>query len=137
MKARFLIDAGPLVAALNPRDRNHEWTRARFEELPGPFATCEAVLSEASFLLDGKDALMALFEEGHGEIVPLDREMGALRKLMAKYRSVPMSLADAGLVRLSELYPRLPVVTLDTDFLVYRRNRSQQIPLVAPFVDQR
>jgi predicted nucleic acid-binding protein len=43
-----------------------------------------------------------------------------------------MSLADACLVRMSELYPKHRILTLDSDFSVYRRNRQQVIPLLTP-----
>jgi len=51
---------------------------------------------------------------------------------MARYQSVPMSFADACLVRMSELWPKTPVFTLDSDFRIYRRNKRQSIPLIAP-----
>ena len=56
----------------------------------------------------------------------------ALRKLMMRYASVPMSLADACLVRMSEIYLDCHVFTLDSDFRVYRRNGRQVIPTIAP-----
>jgi predicted nucleic acid-binding protein len=51
---------------------------------------------------------------------------------MRKYRDVPMSLADACLVRMSEVYSNGTVFTLDSDFRVYRRNGRQAIPLLSP-----
>jgi uncharacterized protein len=62
----------------------------------------------------------------------LEDEAAAIGALMEKYDDVPMSLADACLVRLSELYPKLPLLTLDSDFRVYRRHGRQQIPVIAP-----
>ena len=41
-----------------------------------------------------------------------------------------MSLADTCLVRLSELHPKLPLLTLDADFKVYRRQGKQLIPVI-------
>ena len=51
---------------------------------------------------------------------------------MQQYQSVPMSVADACLVRMSELDRNSSVLTLDPDFLIYRRNRSQNIPTIMP-----
>ena len=51
---------------------------------------------------------------------------------MARYTNVPMSLADACLVRMSELYPDSLVLTNDSDFAIYRRNRNQTIPTLMP-----
>jgi hypothetical protein len=48
------------------------------------------------------------------------------------YADVPMSLADACLVRMSELFPKHRVMSLGSDFHVYRRNRLQVIPLLSP-----
>src|SRR5689334_21276226 len=107
-----LIDTGPLVAAFNPRDRWHAWARERLNELPRPVLTCEAVLSEAAFLLPAqlRRSLVALFEERHARLIPLD-DVGRLSALLKKYQDVPMDVADGCLVRLSERFPKLPVVT--------------------------
>ena len=139
MNARCILDTGPLVAALNRAERHHEWARKQFSELPRPFASCEAVLSECAFLLRGgaRDGLLRLFEEKHGLLISLVDETTPIGTLMRKYSDVPMSYADACLVRLSEMNPQLPVVTLDADFAFYRRNRNQRLPLIAPFAQRR
>ena len=51
---------------------------------------------------------------------------------MKRYRDRPMSLADACLVRLSELHRRSRVFTLDRDFLIYRRHGNKVIPVLMP-----
>ncbi len=53
MKQDVLIDTGPLVAFLNRSDRFHEWTAAQWNQIAPPMLTCEAVVSEACFLLTG------------------------------------------------------------------------------------
>lgn len=62
----------------------------------------------------------------------LDNEVAAIRQFLMRYRSVPMSIADACLVRMAELYPNHSVLTLDGDFTIYRKNRNQLIPTIAP-----
>jgi predicted nucleic acid-binding protein len=134
---RIVIDTGPLVALLNRRDRHHAWIRAVLAEIEPPIFTCEAVVSESCFLLrrvaGGADAVLALLSNG---IVNIDfrmpAEIDAVRELMRKFASVPMSFADACLVRMTELDPETTVVTLDDDFRVYRRNRRQLISTIAP-----
>jgi len=42
-----------------------------------------------------------------------------------------MSLADACLVRMSELHADSPVLTLDDDFRIYRKNKRQAIPILS------
>jgi predicted nucleic acid-binding protein len=62
----------------------------------------------------------------------LDEEHEQVARLMAKYADVPMSLADACLVRMSESNPRARILTLDSDFRVYRRSNRQVVPVVMP-----
>lgn len=134
---RVVIDTGPLVALLNRRDRHHAWVRDVLDTVEPPVFTCESVVSEACFLLrrigDGQDAVLELLSE---DVLRIDfrmaSELDALRALMKKFANVPMSLADACLVRMTELDPRSQVLTLDGDFRVYRRNRRQSVPTIIP-----
>jgi predicted nucleic acid-binding protein len=134
---RVIVDTGPLVALLNRHDHHHRWAREVFDSLEPPIFTCEAVVSEVCFLLGrlsgGQDAMLALLAH---QIVRLgfrmEPEIDALRELMRKFRSVPMSLSDACLVRMTELDVESVVVTLDSDFRIYRRNRRQVVPTILP-----
>lgn len=132
-----LLDTGPLVALLNRRDQHHAWARSTLDAIAAPLLTCDAVLAEACHLLRvdpaGPQAVLALVEAGI--IVPafsVADEIAALRRLMKKYADQPMSLADACLVRLSELHPDSQVLTTDTDFRTYRRHGRQAIAVVMP-----
>lgn len=62
----------------------------------------------------------------------LDNEAEDVRRLMARYASVPMSFADACLVRMSEVHESAILLTFDTDFTVYRRHGRGEIPLLMP-----
>ena len=132
---RIIVDTGPLVALLNSRDTHHAWARATFEDIEPPLWTCEAVISETCFLVrqlkGGADAVLSLVARG---VVKVDFDLSAdiepVRKLMTRYASVPMSLADACLVRMTELHPRTIVLTLDQDFGVYRRNGRHVVPVL-------
>jgi len=137
MTGPVLLDTGPLVAALNRRDRFHPWARSMLGVIRPPLHTCEAVLAEACFLLrggqGGADAVLALVERGILAVeFPVSEHTASIRRLMGKYRDVPMSLADACLVRMSELHDGATLWTLDNDFRVYRRHRRQTIPLLMP-----
>jgi len=134
---RVIVDTGPIVALLNASDKHHKWTRAALDDVEAPMATCEPVLSEACFLLHringGQDAVLELVARGIVTVTfTLATELTAVRKLMERYSSVPMSLADACLVRMSELEPRATLISLDSDFKIYRRNRRQAIPVLSP-----
>ena len=52
--------------------------------------------------------------------------------LLRKYQSVPTSVADAELVRMAELFSDSPVLTLDSDFQIYRKNCVDMIPTIMP-----
>ena len=137
MKQGALVDTGPLVALLNRRDRFHAWTVDQWNQIAAPMLTCEAVVSEACFLLSGiksgSDLVMQLIQR---EILMisfhLDDHIDPVKKLLTKYQSVPMSLADACLVRMSELHSNSHVFTLDSDFNLYRKNGRQVIPSIMP-----
>jgi uncharacterized protein len=132
-----ILDAGLLVAYFKRDDLRHQWSREHLGSLQPPLYSCDAVVSEACFLLrrtdSGVDRLTEFLER---RIVTLDfsiqSELPALRKLLRRYRSIPMSLADACLVRMSELLKDSVIVRLDSDFTIYRRHRRQRIPLLMP-----
>ena len=137
-----LLDTGPLVAALNDRDAHHAWAQERMNALQPPALTCEAVLTEAHYLLrrGGGDPVRPadLVARGALRLVPvLSDAPQRVAALMRKYADVPMALADACLVVLAEAYagdrPEARVFTLDTDFGVYRMHGRRRIPLLAPF----
>lgn len=138
MAALVIVDTGPLVAGLRERDRDHAWTRAQLASMSAPLATCEAVLSEAFFLLQrvrgGGERLAALVERGILEIrFDFQDERDSTLRLLRKYADTPMRFADACLVRMSELHRDSCIFTLDQDFAAYRRNGRERIPLLAPW----
>lgn len=137
MRARVLLDTGPLVAFLNRRDRFHAWVLGEMNEVEPPLLTCEAVLSEACFLLRhdpaGPAAVLALLDEGLLEIgFDVQAEIKPLRQLLRRYRETRISLADACLVRMAELVADGVLLTLDSDFRIYRMHGRQVIPARMP-----
>ena len=137
MEEVILADTGALIAYLDESEEHHAWAVERWAAFTSTPIVCEAVLTEAAFLL---------WRQCRPMHIPLDMiccgalrldfdlaaEASAVRDLMAHYTSVPMSLADACLVRLSEKYERCRVFTLDSDFRIYRRHRRRSIPLLIP-----
>lgn len=137
MAAPAIVDTGPLVAFLDRHDPLHEWACACIGGFNEPMMTCEAVLSECLHLTaacdPGAGRLFALLEsQGLRLGFDLDDHVHAVTRLVAKYQDVPMSLADACLVRMSELHDRSPIFTADSDFRFYRRHGRQAIPLIFP-----
>jgi predicted nucleic acid-binding protein len=132
-----VLDTGPLVAFIDRDDHRHEWSAAQLASLRPPFITCEAVISEALFLLPrarrGVPTLLSFLREGLVQVsFDLSDNLEAVTQLLSKYEDVPMSLADACLVRMSELHDNARVFTLDSDFKRYRRHSRQAIPLIFP-----
>ncbi len=129
-----ILDTGPLVAVCNARDYFHQWSCEQFKLLKPPFLTCEPVIAEACFLL-GKNQHVILELVQSGLIKTnfvLEKELPVILRLIKKYSDVPMSLADACLVRMSELHTNSRILTLDRDFLLYRKNSRQVIPRIMP-----
>lgn len=137
MSEIVIADTGPLVAFLVRQAQHHRWACEVMASLRPPLLTCEPVLTEAAHLLRrhgcDTDPLLALVERGVLSIsFSVEREMAPLRHLIRRYCDQPMSLADACLVRLSELHEKPRVWTLDSDFQVYRRLGRLVIPLRIP-----
>jgi uncharacterized protein len=134
---KIIADTGVLTAFLDKRDFWHSWVLENFKILPKPFVTCEAVIAETSHLLqnvfNGQEMLLSLVESGLIELdFSLSDEVSGVKTLMKKYADVPMSLADACLVRMCEIKHNSSIFTLDSDFRVYRKNGKEEISLIIP-----
>lgn len=135
--ASLLLDTGPWVALLNRNDTHHAWAVQQFKTFPGPFYTCEAVIAETCCLLSRGNfdpALALQFVERGVVQLPfaLGKQIVAVRQLFQRYDNVPASLADASLIRMSELMDDCHLITLDRDFCIYRRHGRRTIPVIMP-----
>jgi predicted nucleic acid-binding protein len=130
-----LVDAAVLVALLSRRDAHHQWASAQATAQAPPWSTCEAALSEAFHLLGtrGLDSLAAMLRR-KALLVALDlrEHLKPVLALMEKYADLPVSLADACLVRMSETLSDPLLLTTDSDFHIYRRHGRQVIPAIMP-----
>jgi uncharacterized protein len=135
MARNLLVDAGFLVALLSRRDSHHQWAITQAPDHALPWRTCEAVLSEAFHLLGtrGAPALGAMLRRrALIAAFDLDNDVEPVLKLLQKYSNVPMSLADACLVRMSETLADPIILTTDSDFRIYRRHSRQIVPCLLP-----
>jgi uncharacterized protein len=135
MKRNVIIDTGPIVAFINARDKHHEWSKDQFSHIAPPLLTCESVISETCFLLkdinNGSNIVLELIKRGVISLpFKMEDSLEQIKWLLNKYSNVPMSLADACLVRMSEIYPDSSIFTLDSDFSIYRKNRKNVIRLL-------
>ena len=129
-----IADTGLLVAFANHRDRYHDWAVGVAQQVSDPLLTCEAVLAEAAFHLGGCGVVLDMLGDGLVTLAFDCREhLAQLQWLATRYADRRPDLADLCLIRMSELNPKLPVITVDqSDFRVYRRNKREAIPLVCP-----
>lgn len=135
MPQSVIIDSSALVALLDPHEQHHHWAVAVVADLPLPWLTCEAVVVETFFLLARPEAarLARLLGDGRLRVAYGLRDEGKpVFELMDKYADVPMSMADACLVRMSEILPAPVVLTTDADFKIYRRHSRQVVPCLLP-----
>jgi predicted nucleic acid-binding protein len=135
MAASVIVDAGFLVALLGRSQSNHGWADAQAKLYPPPWHTCEAALSEAFHLLGAANTATLVTLIQRRAVAPgfyLADHAETVLKFMQKYSNVPMSLADACLVRMTEILPDPILLTTDSDFRVYRRHSRQAVPCVFP-----
>lgn len=137
MTSRILLDTGPLVALLNRHDRYHRWAVGQWEDIQSPLLTCEPVLTEACFLLrhvaGASRTVMEFVVRGALNVAyQVEPDAAALGRLLGRYADVPMSLADACLVRMAEQLSGARVFTIDRDFRVYRAHGRRVIPTIMP-----
>jgi predicted nucleic acid-binding protein len=133
----FLTDSGPLVALLNHRDEHHEWAREQFKHFSAPLLTCEGAITEATHMLqfDGLPpwGVLELIERKIVSVpFNLESHFDRVLSLMKKYADTPMDFVDACLVAMTEEKRECKLLTLDSDFRIYRRFERQTISLIAP-----
>jgi predicted nucleic acid-binding protein len=129
-----IADTGFLVAFANRNDHYHSWAVSLAVGITEPLLTCEAVLAETAFHLQSVPLVLSMVAEGLVDVAfDCRSQLDQLAVLADRYRDRPPDLADLCLIRMSELYPRHSVITVDrTDFLIYRRNKREVIPLICP-----
>lgn len=129
-----IADMGFVVAFLNARDTHHAWALELAEQVTTPLITCEAVLTEAAYLLNQPALVLETLSSG---LLALDFDLNANREqlvvLAERFSDQSPDLCDLCVVRMSELHPEHSVLTTDRkDFSVYRRNRNQVIRTIFP-----
>lgn len=129
-----IADTGFLVAFANRSDRHHGWALRLSESVTEPLLTCEPVLAEAAFHLQNTALVLSMMREGLVELAfNCIEHLPRLEELARRYADRRPDLADLCIIRMSELYPRHSVITVDrSDFVVYRRNKRESIPLICP-----
>lgn len=129
-----IADTGFLVAFGNRNDQHHGWACELARGIREPLLTCEPVLAEAAFHLASTSYVLSLIEDGLVRLAfDCSRHLEHLKDLARRYEDQQPDLADLCIIRMSELYPRHVIITVDErDFRLYRRNKREIIPLLCP-----
>ena len=131
---KHILDAGPLIAALNRDDAYHAWACETLQQIGPPFFSCAEAMAEAAAMTGQPAAIVEMIAAGEILLAfDLSEQTAGVLKLLRKYSDQSMDLADACIVRMSELIRESRVITLDrSDFSVYRRNGRETIPTIVP-----
>ncbi|HZR66892.1 MAG TPA: hypothetical protein VFA85_17255 [Terriglobales bacterium] len=129
-----IADTGFIVAFSHQHDKYHSWATDLAERVREPLLTCEPVLAEASFHLRDCALVLSLIDDGLLRLAfEVSGHLPQLAEFAQRYSDRHPDFADLCLIRMSELYPRHSVITVDeADFRVYRRNKRDVIPLICP-----
>lgn len=135
MNYTVVVDTGPLVALLDEGDQYHTVVVNHLAQLPSTWKTCEAVLVEATFILrKNPQGIQRLGEMFQRSMLLVDysaqADLEVIFREMKSYQKLPMSFADACLVRMMEREKNARLFTLDRHFEVYRYKGRRLIPRV-------
>jgi uncharacterized protein len=132
MIRNVILDASVFVALIDRRDYWHHWAVKKIAQISPPLLTCEAAITETCFLLQrvtsSKEVIFSFIRKGIVQIpFHLNDNSAEVERLIVRYQNVPMSIADACLV-----YEGSIILTLDSDFQIYRKYRNQEILVIMP-----
>lgn len=137
MRSASLIDSGPLVALFHRSDRYHKQAIAFLRGYTGRFVTTWPVITETLYLLSSSAStqsnLLEWIERGSLELRDLDMlDLKYIRTRMRKYADVPMDLADASLMAVSERTSIITIASIDSDFSIYRTSKGKYLGNIFP-----
>lgn len=138
MDQRIIVDTGPLVAFFSRRDEYHTWVLQQLSILKGTLVTTESVISECLYLLDYSALVINAFHEmvKTKQLIVSSapsHDFSEVMKLIQKYQDLPASVADASLLYVYNSTKHAIIMTLDSDFLIYRAKNGKPPTLIAPF----
>ena len=127
-----LIDAGPIIALFNKNDKYHKKIKNFLKKYDGKLTSTWPVVTEVSHMLDfnvqTQIDFLTWIQLGGVNIEAIENEdIGRIIELTMKYSDLPMDLADASLVVLSERLSIKEIITIDSDYYVYRTIKKEMI----------
>lgn len=126
----ILVDTGPLVALLDRNDRWHGRVRAYLARYRGGLITTWPVLTEAASLcgVEEQIAIVGMVESGTIDIAPqTSGDAARIKWYLAKYRDRVPDLADLSLLALADATGVDSILTIDSDFQIYRLKNGKAL----------
>lgn len=135
-----LIDAGPLIALFNKKDKYHDKIKDFLESYKGILTSSWPVMTEVTHMLDfnvqAQIDFLTWVNIGGVMIENLDNEeLSRIIELSKKYSDVPMDLADASLVVLAERFRIKEIIAIDSDYDIYRTIRKEMVQNIFDYRD--
>jgi predicted nucleic acid-binding protein len=129
---KTIIDSGPLIALFDGSDKYHNDVLNFMKEYKGKLITSWAVITEVSHMLDFNLQVQIDFlkwcEVGGIEVYNITQdEISNIRVMMEKYIDIPMDLADATLMYIANKENIKNIVSIDSDFDIYRTLKKQSL----------
>jgi len=129
---RCLIDAGPLIALFDTSDNYHDSVKEFLKHFEGLLITTLPVITEVLHMLDFNVNVQLNFlkwiDRGGIEIKQISKsQLSRIIELTKKYANIPMDFADASLIVTSEIEYIKEIITIDSDFYVYRNVRNEYL----------
>lgn len=129
---KCLVDAGPLIALFDRDDTYHTAVKTFLQEYRGMLYSSWPVITEVSHMLDFHVETQIDFLQWirRGAVTLLDIDTVAVDRIIElsqKYADVPMDLADSSLVALSEAHSITDIMTIDSDYYIYRTKKGKAL----------
>jgi uncharacterized protein len=133
----ILLDTGVIVAWLDTSESKHQDCVDVLQGTSSPLVTCEGVIAESCYLLrnvtGAKEAVLENVSSGVFQIpLRLSEAASDVRRILLKYRDHNVDLADACLVHLANEFETGEILTLDSDFQIYRWGKNKPFRSLVP-----
>lgn len=128
----ILIDAGPIIALFNRKDKYHNRVTEYLKRYTGKLITTWPVITETSHMLDfnvnAQIAFLEWINRGGVEVFEISvNKIKRIIEITIKYKDIPMDLADASLIIVSEETGIKEILTIDNDYYIYRTIKKEMI----------
>ncbi len=137
MPRRAAIDSGPLIALFDASDKYHsnavEFLKGYSGQLYSTIPVIAEVMYILSFSIKAQVNFMQWVVDGAIEMVEVDNDaFKRIIEMTKKYSDLPMDFADGSLVAICEKLRIKNVVSIDSDFYIYRTESKSAFKNIFP-----